>query len=102
MKTAAIGLAVLLPACTGTGQLAPLNDAAAQLGTPRLEFVRQGTGQGPVTVTMPDGGAIGFGSASAFGPRGFAYGKNCRGEVSFGHGGGTCRLLNGAEFQVIF
>jgi len=32
-----------------------LDNAALQSGTPKLEFVRQGLGRGPVTVTMPDG-----------------------------------------------
>lgn len=139
MRAAAAILAILpLCTCTDTGQMTPLNDEAARLGPPKFEFVRQGTSQGPVTITMPDGevlhgryqvvqgGAIGFGSASSVGTGGsaFATGSSvvmsgggavlisasgdrgssmtCQGQVSFGHGGGICRTLRGAEYQMMF
>lgn len=137
-RWAAVGLALLLCACTDTGQMTPLNDQAVKLGTPKFEFVRQGVSHGPITVTMPDGevlhggyqviqgGAVGFGSGTAFGPGGAAYATGssvvmtgggavmisasgdrgtimtCRGETSFGHGGGTCGTVTGAEYQMMF
>jgi hypothetical protein len=131
-------LTLLLGACTDVAQMTPINDQAAKLGAPTVEFVRQGIGRGPVTVTMPDGevlhgryqviqnGAIGFGSGFAFGPGGSTYATGstvtmggggavmvsasgdrgtvmtCQGEASFGHGGGVCRTLKGAEYQMMF
>jgi hypothetical protein len=53
-----------------------------KIGVPKMEFTRQGTNSGPVTVTMPDGevlhghyqvaqgGGVAVGSAAAFGPAG--------------------------------
>ncbi len=121
---------LLLTGCTGTAMVAPLNPEAQQLGTPVVEFTRTGFGHGPVKVTMP-GGEVLVGQfqiaedgafVTAFNSRGFSStafassgGGNfwamatgpkttlaCRGDVSFGHGGGECRTPQGAAYQVMF
>src|SRR5256885_863536 len=51
---AALGL-VTMTGCTDTARMFPINDAATAIGAPRFEFVRQGLGHGPVTVTLADG-----------------------------------------------
>jgi len=109
--------------CADTADVFPSNDAAKQMGRPRVEFVRTGVGRGPVTITMPDGeiltgtwtvafgGTIGMGfsggrSASAItigdgnvqfvasGPKTEVL---CRGQSSsFGHGAGECQAYEGA------
>jgi len=78
-------IALVVGGCTATAEVGALNDKARQVGLPKMEFVKQGTGGGPVTVTMPDGevlhgrygvatdGVVGIGSGTAFGPRGSAY-----------------------------
>jgi hypothetical protein len=61
--TVAAALCLLVAGCgpsilhpiTDTADVFPLNDAARKIGIPQASFVRQGTGQGPVTITMPDG-----------------------------------------------
>jgi hypothetical protein len=47
--------ATILGGCADTGRVFPLDQTSAAIGTPKFEFVRQGIGRGPVTVTMPDG-----------------------------------------------
>ncbi len=119
-----------LTSCAGTATLAPLNPEAQQLGVPRLEYTKTGLGHGPVTITMPDGEVLAgeFQIAeegafvSAFNSRGvtstafatsgggnfFASATGpkttlaCRGNVSFGHGGGECRTPGGAAYQIMF
>ena len=71
-----------MAACTDTADIAPINEIARTTGLPRFEFVRQGIGTGPVTITMPDGevlvgrysvaqgGAVAMGSGTAFSPHG--------------------------------
>jgi hypothetical protein len=54
LVAAMLGLAVL-SGCADSARIFPMDDAALALGTPTLDFVRQGIGRGPVTVTMPDG-----------------------------------------------
>jgi hypothetical protein len=92
---------VSLGACTVSGNMYPLNPNAQALGAPRFEFVRQGTDNGPVKVTMPDGEVLqgryqvardatlglGFGNFSAFGTRGAVSGFSNATVV--GVGGGT-------------
>jgi hypothetical protein len=99
--------------------------------TPKIEFVRQGIGRGPVTVTMPDGEilkgeyqitenaaigvglsgartatAIGYGSGrpvviSATGERGTI--MNCEGAADIGgHGSGVCETNKGGKYRVMF
>lgn len=119
--------ALLLTRCTDTADTFPLNDAAKRLGSLKAEFVRTGTGQGPVTITIADGevlkghyrvafgGTQGFGfsgsqTASALvitdGPVQFvASGPKtqilCRGTSStFGHGNGECQTYDGALWSV--
>jgi hypothetical protein len=57
VKNAVLGFVALsiLSACTSTADVFPLNDAAHKIGDPKVEFVRQGTDSGPVTITMPGG-----------------------------------------------
>ena len=119
-------LTLALLGCTDTADLFPMNPAAQAIGVPHVEF-RRGLPHGPIKVTMPDGevltgsfqvaqqGAIvsAFGtggSATAFASSGggnfyaAASGPKttmtCRGNVSFGHGGGECRTQDGAAYQV--
>lgn len=127
MLLAAAALAVVtVSACTDYADVFPLNDAARQIGTPRLTFTREGD-RGPVTITMPDGEtligtyranhsgfvatafsgarsatAVGIGGASvqfvANGPRTQML---CRGEGGgFGHGSGECETTTGARWAV--
>ena len=51
-------IGVLLTGCVGataTADTFPLNNAAKRLGPIRATFVRTGSGEGPVTITMGDG-----------------------------------------------
>jgi hypothetical protein len=50
-----IGCAMALSGCSDTARVFPMDQASAQAGVPKFEFVRQGLGRGPVTITMPDG-----------------------------------------------
>jgi hypothetical protein len=73
--------------CTDTARVFPMDQAAAQAGVPKVEFVRQGIGRGPVTITMPDGevlkgeyqvtenAAVGIGIAGTHVATGVAYGS---------------------------
>jgi hypothetical protein len=120
---------ISVAACTSNADVFPLNDSAKKIGDPTIEFVRQGTDSGPVTITMPDGEvlhgyyrvarnggiamafsggqsatAIGFGSGGvqfvAKGPRTEIL---CRGSVSFsGHGNGECQTVDGAVWAVSY
>jgi hypothetical protein len=59
LRTATLSGAALLGlivcSCTGTARVYPLNDAAGSGVMPKITFVKQGLGRGPMTVTMPDG-----------------------------------------------
>lgn len=56
MRVAVLALlSGLCAGCTDAGRVFPADDASLAAGTPKFEFVRQGMGRGPVTVTMPDG-----------------------------------------------
>jgi hypothetical protein len=123
---AALGL---LAACTDNADVFPLNDAAHKIGDPKIEFVRQGTDSGPVTITMPNGELLhghysvarNGGMAMAFsggrtataidvgdgGVQFVARGPStellCRGSVSFGgHGNGKCQSVEGAIWAVSY
>lgn len=125
-RTLAIAIVAFAGGCTDTADMFPMNEQAQAMGTPHVEF-RRGLPHGPVTVTMPTGEvltgsfqvAIGGGTVTAFGAGGSATavgvsaGGNffaaasgpktslvCRGNVSFGHGGGECRTQNGALYQI--
>lgn len=109
----------------------PLDPAAMQAGTPKIEFQWRGMGSGPVTVTMPNGEilhgeyqvtenaavgigfagmhtatAVGYGSnrhvvISATGDRGTI--MNCDGAADIsGHGSGTCETSQGNKYRVMF
>ena len=128
---AACALAVTLSACADTARVYPLDPAAMQAGTPKIEFERRGMGSGPVTVTMPNGEllhgeyqvtenaaigigfagtqtatAIGYGSnrhvvISATGDRGTI--MNCDGTADIGgHGSGICQTSQGFKYRVMF
>lgn len=119
-----------LCACTDRARMYPMDEAAIRMGTVTVDFVRQGMGHGPVTMTMPDGEvlqgeyqitenaavgmgfsglrsstAVAFGSGrrvviSAVGGRGTI--SNCEGTVDIGgHGSGICDI-RGAKFRMMF
>jgi hypothetical protein len=122
---------VLLSGCADQARVYPMDDAAMRSGAPTFEFVRQGLGHGPVTVTMPDGEilhgeyqitenaaigvgfsggrtttAIGYGGGrpvviSATGERGTIL--NCEGAASIGgHGSAVCKTNHDATYRVMF
>ena len=122
-----LGLILALAACADTADTFPMNDKAQALGPLKISFMREGTGSGPVTITMADGEvlkghyrvAFGGGEAFAFsgpysasavtitdGPVQFvATGPHtqmlCRGTSStFGHGNGECQTYTGAVWAV--
>ena len=117
----------LLTSCADTADSFPLNDAARQIGRPKIDFVRTGVGRGPVTFTMPDGeiltgtwrvafsGAVGMGFSSGRTTSAIIVGDGnlqfvasgpkteilCRGTSSpFGHGTGECQTYEGALWTV--
>ncbi len=102
-----------------------------KMGVPKVEFVRQGLGHGPITTTMPDGEilkgeyqitenaavgiaaagthvatAVGYGSGRAMvsnsvGDRGTI--SNCEGTVDVGgHGFAVCHDSRGGNYRVMF
>lgn len=112
-----------LAGCADTADTFPLNDAAKRIGRPKVDFVRTGFGQGPLTITMPDGeiltgtwkvafgGAVGTAFAGGRSATVVAVGDGnvqfvaagpkteilCRGVSSpFGHGTGECQTYEGA------
>ncbi len=116
-----------LAGCTDTADTFPLNDAARQIGTPKVSFVRTGVGSGPVTITMPDaevltgtwrvafGGAVGMAFSGGKSATAIVVGDGnvqfvvngpktqilCRGTSSpFGHGSGQCQTYEGALWAV--
>jgi hypothetical protein len=126
---AAVG--TLCVACADQARIYPLDDAAMRAGTPKIEFVRQGLGRGPVTVTMPDGeilrgeyqvtenAAVGFGFSGTRSATAIAYGSgrpvvisatgdrgtilNCEGSADIGgHGSGICETNRGNKYRVMF
>ena len=126
MRSILIAALLAVTGCTDTADLFPMNEQAQQAGVPHVEF-RRGLPHGPIKVTMPDGEVLtgsfqvaqqgafvtAFGqggSATAFASSGggnfyaAASGPRttlvCRGNVSFGHGGGECRTQAGAVYQI--
>jgi hypothetical protein len=128
---AACALALTLVGCADSARVYPLDSAAMQAGTPKIEFQRQGIGKGPVTVTMPDGeilhgeyqvtenAAVGIGFAGRQTATALAYGSNrhvvisatgdrgtimnCDGAADIGgHGSGTCETSRGFKYRVMF
>ncbi len=124
-------LLLLLPGCTGAATAYPINDQAIQTGVPKVEFIRYGTGGGPLTVTMPDGEVlkgeyrvisnvgIGFGfgargTATAIGAGGSSpvaasvvgsHGTvmTCDGAVDLGgRGVADCATNRGARYRMMF
>lgn len=116
-----------LAACTGSADVFPLNEAAKQLGPVKVTFVRTGTGEGPVTITMADGEILTGHYRVAFGEgMGLTFAGNqtattllitdgpvqfvasgpktqvlCRGTSSIGgHGNGQCQTVDGAVWAV--
>lgn len=119
--------AVLLGSCSDSADVFPMNAAAKSYGPIKASFVRTGTGQGPVTITMADGEVltgeyrVAFGSSVEFafsgthsasaivigdGPVQFvATGPKtqilCRGTSStMGHGNGECQTYEGAVWAI--
>ena len=122
-----ISTCLLLSSCTDHADTFALNDGAKKLGPLRAEFVRTGTGSGPVTITMADGEVlkgeyrVAFGGSEAFafsggqtgtaivitdGPVQFvATGPKtqllCRGKSTVGgHGNGQCQNYEGAIWAI--
>jgi hypothetical protein len=134
MRTfAACVLVLTLTACSynDSARVYPLDPAAMQAGTPKIDFERHGTGRGPVTVTMPDGeilhgeyqvtedAAVGIGFAGTHAATAIGYGSNRRVVISAtgdhgtimncdgtadidGHGSGTCETSRGFKYRVMF
>jgi hypothetical protein len=121
----------LCAGCADQARIYLLDPAAMQAGTPKIEFVRQGLGRGPVTVTMPDGeilrgeyqvtenAAVGFGFAGGRTATAIGYGSgrpvvisatgdrgtilNCEGTADVGgHGSGICQTSQGHRYRVMF
>jgi hypothetical protein len=113
--------------CADSADVFPENSAARQIGSPRIDFVREGIDRGPVTATMPDGevltgtyrvnrsGFLGAGFAGAhavsvmgvgdggvqFVARGPRTALLCRGTTGIGgHGSGECETEEGALWAV--
>ena len=125
------GCAFVLSGCADTARVFPLDQASAQAGIPKFDFVRQGLGHGPVTVTMPDGeilkgeyqvtenAAVGMAVAGRSIATGVAYGSGRHTVVSAtgdrgtimncdlmldisGHGSGVCQTLpQNAQYRVM-
>jgi len=55
LKALRVTAAILPGGCADHARIYSLDAATLQSGTPTVEFVRQGLGHGPATVTMPDG-----------------------------------------------
>lgn len=128
LAVVAVGpLTVFLSGCSDTADVFPMNAAAKSYGPIKASFVRTGTGQGPVTITMADGEVltgqyrVAFGSSVGFafsgthsasaivigdGPVQFvATGPKtqilCRGTSStMGHGNGECQTYDGAVWAI--
>jgi hypothetical protein len=127
----ACAFALMLVGCTDCARLFPLDPAAKQAGTPRIDFEWRGLGRGPVTVTMPDGeilhgeyqitksaaggvsipgvqigSTVADGSSrhvviSANSDRGTII--NCDGATdTAGRGSGTCETSRGYKYRVTF
>jgi hypothetical protein len=126
-----LAAAALLGACTDQARVYPMDPAALQAGTPKIEFERRGLGRGPVTVTMPDGeilhgeyqvtenASVGVGFSGTRTATALAYGSgrpvvisatgdrgtivNCEGSADIGgHGSGICQDSRGNKYRVMF
>jgi hypothetical protein len=123
-------IAMMLAGCTIEARVFPLDAPTMAAGTPKIEFVRQGAQNGPVTVTMPDGeilkgefqvtenASVGFGFAGSqtFSTVGFGSGRavvasatgprtvmNCEGTADIGsHGSVICQTSQGNKYRVMF
>jgi len=121
---------LLLSGCTDSARIFPMDQASLQAGVPKFEFVRQGLGHGPVTITMPSGeilhgeyqitedAAVGIAIAGARTATAVGYGSNRHTVVSAngpqtimncdatadvgGHGSGICQTDKGLKYQVMF
>jgi hypothetical protein len=108
-----------------------MDPASAQAGIPKFDFVRQGLGHGPVTITMPDGeiltgeyqvtenAAVGMAFSGPHMATGMAYGSgrhtvvsatgthgtimNCELMLDIGgHGSGICQTSpQGNQYRVM-
>ncbi len=127
MRLILLLVALVASGCADTAELFPMNREAQAIGPLKAEF-RRGLPHDPIKLTMPDGEvlngtfqvAVGGGVASGFTSAGTSFtgsavaaGGNffaaasgprttltCQGNVSFGHGGGTCRTQDGAVWQL--
>lgn len=130
LRALCAALLLTLSNCTDTARVFPMNQVAMTQGVPKFEFVRQGLGRGPVTVTMPDGeilqgeyqitenAAVGIAVAGARTATAIGYGSNrhtviavsgpktimnCDAETDIGgHGSGVCQTGQGAQYRVMF
>lgn len=121
----------LMVGCTDYARVYPLDETTAKMGMPKVEFVRQGLGHGPITITMPDGeiikgeyqiaenAAVGMGVAGGRLATAVTYGSGrhfvgngvgdrgtisaCEGVVDIGgHGFGDCQDSRGAKYRIMF
>jgi hypothetical protein len=123
-------LLLLLVGCADTARIFPMDDVAMAAGVPKMDFIRQGLGHGPVTFTMPDGevlqgeyqvtenAAVGIGFAGSHMATAVGYGSgrpvvitatgaktimNCEGSADIGgKGSGVCETNRGAHYRVMF
>jgi hypothetical protein len=131
IRASLTGIFLLLAGCTDQARIYPMDDATLRAGIPKFEFVRQGMGRGPVTVTMPDGeilrgeyqimenAAVGFAFSGTRAATAVSYGSgrpivisatgdrgtimNCDGAADIGgHGSGTCETNRGNKYRVMF
>jgi hypothetical protein len=116
------------PNAVGTIALAPMNQAAQQVGVPMFHYIKTASDAGPVTVTMPDmevldgswqvistttstvrlnsQGAV-VGTAVTPSSMGSFFASavgprttlTCHGVTAAGHGGGICQTPAGAMYQ---
>ncbi|MGH6673885.1 MAG: hypothetical protein ACRECV_18200 [Xanthobacteraceae bacterium] len=107
-----------------------MDQTSWEAGVPKIKFVREGLGHGPVTITMPDGeilkgeyqvtqnAAVGFGFSGSYTATAIGYGAspvvlsatdaqgtifNCQGSVDIdGNGSGTCQDNHGNTYRVMY
>jgi hypothetical protein len=123
-------VSISLAGCTVDARVYALDPTSMAAGTPKIEFLRQGVGHGPVTVTMPDGEilkgeyqveenaaiGLGFAGSQTFSTVALGSGRpvvlsatgehtviNCSGSADIGgHGFGECQTSQGNKYRVMF
>jgi hypothetical protein len=131
LKPAALAVyAIAMAGCADQARVYPLDEASMRAGTPKVDFVRRGMGNGPVTVTMPDGEVlrgeyqvtenaaigVGFAGGHTAAALGYASGRpvvisatgergtimNCEGYLDIGgHGSLICQSSRGQKWRIM-